>query len=126
MTGSRQLEGVISKDRHVVLARDLRHRQTDVEATVWRSLRRSQLGVRFRRQHPIAGYIVDFYCAEARLAIELDGGGHAAVGQLRYDRVRTELLERIGVKLLRFWDTDIPQNLDGVLATILNEVQRRR
>ena len=104
----------------------LRRRQTDAEALLWRHLRRVQLGVRFRRQHPIAGYIVDFYCDEARLAVELDGGGHAELGQWRYDRVRTELLERIGVKLLRFWNTDVLGNTDGVLETIFKEVLSRR
>ena len=69
---------------------------------------------------------MDFYCAEARLAVEVDGGGHAAIAQTRYDRVRTELLEHIGVKLLRFWNIEVLQNLDGVLTTILDEVQRRR
>ncbi len=106
--------------------RDLRRSQTDAEKLLWRNLRRSQLDVKFRRQHPIAGYIVDFYCHEAQLAVELDGGGHATLDQSRYDRVRTELLECIGVKLLRFWNTEVFENLDGVLTTILNEVQRRR
>ena len=97
-----------------------------MELTLWRRLRRSQIGVKFRRQHPIAGYIVDFYCEEARLAVELDGGGHAAVGQFRYDRVRTELLGRVGVRLLRFWNTDVMENLDGVLTTISEELAVRR
>jgi very-short-patch-repair endonuclease len=106
--------------------RDLRRRQTDAERLLWRNLRRLQLEVKFRRQHPIAGYIVDFYCAEAQLAVELDGGGHAGLDQARYDRVRAELLECIGVKLLRFWNNEVFDNLDGVLETILKEVLTRR
>ena len=115
-----------STRRDVAFARELRRRQTDAESLLWRHLRSTQLGARFRRQHPIARYVIDFYCDEARLAIEVDGGGHAELEQLRYDRMRTELLDRIGVKLLRFWNTDVLGNVDGVLETILKEVLRRR
>ena len=77
------------------------------------------MGVKFRRQHPAEGYIADFYCLEARLVVELDGGGHAEESQERYDAERTVALERAGIRVLRFWNTDVLQNAEGVLEMIL-------
>ena len=82
-------------------------------------LRNRQLvGMKFRRQHPIGPYIVDFYCHEARLAIELDGSGHQDEDQADYDRIRSTELESKGVKVMRFWNQDVTDNLDGVLEAI--------
>ncbi len=106
-------------------ARDLRKRQTDAERLLWRRLRaRTLSSLKFRRQHPIGRYIVDFYCEQAGVAVEIDGGGHADEGQKRYDRRRTESLRRRQVRLLRFWNTDVLLNPDGVLERILEEVKR--
>jgi len=77
------------------------------------------MGVKFRRQHPVEGYIVDFYCLEARLVVELDGGGHVEESQARYDAERTLALERAGIRVLRFWNPDVLQNVGGVLEMIL-------
>ena len=105
-------------------ARALRKAQTDAEALLWRSLRRRNLmGVKFRRQHPVEGFIADFYCGEARLIVELDGGGHAEGEQVRRDDQRTRVLERAGIRVLRFWNTDVLQNLDGVMQVILGAVR---
>jgi len=75
-------------------------------------------GFKFRRQQPLGGYILDFYCHEASLAIELDGGGHAEEQQIEYDRVRSEVLAGVGITVLRFWNHDVLQNSDDVLASI--------
>jgi len=99
-------------------ARELRQRQTDCETLLWRELRgRRFAGIKFRRQFPIGGYVVDFFCVGARVAIELDGGQHA-VGQSYEDR-RGRALEDAGVRILRFWNSEVLQNLDGVLEVIL-------
>ena len=104
-------------------ARDLRRRQTDCEALLWRELRGRRFeGIKFRRQFPIDGYIVDFFCIRARLAIELDGGQHAT-GQ-SYDERRQHALEQAGVRVLRFWNSELLQNLEGVLIVILDAVRR--
>ncbi len=66
---------------------------------------------------------MDFFCEEAGLAIELDGGGHAGEAQIVYDLRRTTRLEELGVRVLRFWNTDVLQNLDGVVARILEAVR---
>ena len=109
--------------RRVERARELRKRTTNAEALLWRSLRSRRFGrLKFRRQHPVGGYVLDFYCDEARLAIELDGGQHAMEKQSAVDEARTEELAKRGIRVLRFWSNDILQNLDGVLMRISEAV----
>lgn len=103
--------------------RQLRTSQTPAEVKLWTCLRNRQLfGLKFRRQHPIGKFIVDFYCHEANLAIELDGGGHTDSAQVKYDKERTESLEAEGVKVLRFWNTDVFKNLKGVIEAIAEAI----
>jgi very-short-patch-repair endonuclease len=97
-------------------ARALRNNLTDAEQKLWQKLRAQQLDVKFRRQHPIAQYVVDFVFLQEKLIIEPDGGQHAA--QLMYDRERTVLLESLGYRVLRFWNNEVFENFDGVLASI--------
>ena len=98
-------------------ARRLRRTQTDVERLLWSHLRCRQLhGMKFCRQHPVAGYIVDFCCPEQRLVIELDGGQHMV--QQAADTTRTHDLERQGYRVLRFWNNEIIANLEGVWMRI--------
>jgi very-short-patch-repair endonuclease len=100
-------------------ARALRRAGTDAETKLWYYLRDRRLfGVRFRRQKIIGPRIVDFYCAEASLVIEVDGGGHADPLQAERDVSRTEELERRGLRVLRFWNTEVLSNIEGVLITI--------
>ena len=101
-------------------ARLLREKATEPERILWRHLRnRNFAGYKFRRQHPLDGYVLDFYCPSAKLAIELDGGGHNyRTGQIR-DRTRSEFLARHGVVVLRFWNHQIRQELDSVLRANL-------
>ena len=90
---------------------------TDAERLLWRALRSKQLnGHRFRRQHPIGRFITDFACIEQKMAIELDGGQHQE--QLAYDEQRTASLLAHGWRVLRFWNNDVFDNLDGVLSII--------
>ncbi len=81
-------------------------------------MRRKQLGGRFRRQHPIGPFVLDFYCHEEKLVVELDGGGHAEEGQAEYDAARSQALAREGIRVLRFWNGDVMENVEGVLETI--------
>jgi very-short-patch-repair endonuclease len=98
-------------------ARRLREYQTDVEGKLWSRLRDGQLsGVKFRRQHPIGPFIVDFCCLKKGLIVELDGGQHASRNSA--DERRTEFLEGLGYRVLRFWDNDVLGNFDGVLERI--------
>lgn len=98
-------------------ARRLRREQTDTERTLWRALRSPQLsGLKFRRQHPIGPYIVDFCCLTLKLAIELDGGQHAE--QADADNRRSHDLAQAGYRVLRFWNHEVLMNLEGVLERI--------
>jgi len=98
-------------------ARELRHRTTEAEQKLWALLRNRQLkGRKFRRQHAIANYVVDFYCNESKVAIELDGDFHLETAE--YDNSRTALLNEIGVTVLRFWNDEIINDPARVLQKI--------
>src|ERR1039458_2331373 len=99
--------------------RALRGRATDAERLLWRLLRSRQfLDLKFRRQHPVGPYIVDFYCAHRRLAVELDGGQHFTLEGQAYDRRRTAYLARRGIRVLRFTNRELFENTDGVLEGV--------
>ena len=104
-------------DRLRSFARQLRNEATDAERRLWRQLRGRQLGgCKFRRQHPIAGYIADFVCLEAHLVIELDGGQHAdAVAQ---DKRRTGRIVAEGFRVIRFWNDEVLLRTEDVVAEI--------
>jgi very-short-patch-repair endonuclease len=107
------------KRRNVDRARELRAGMTDAEQKLWRYLRNRQLhGFKFRRQHEIGCYIVDFACADSKLIVELDGGQH--LEQMAYDAHRTRQLKIMGYNLLRFWNNDVLTNTESVLEVILN------
>jgi very-short-patch-repair endonuclease len=98
-------------------ARFLRKNQTDVEQLLWKHLRnRNLFNYKFRRQFPVEPYIADFACLELKLIIELDGGQHA--NQINYDDKRSLFLERLGFKVVRFWNNDVINNTVGVLEAI--------
>jgi very-short-patch-repair endonuclease len=106
------------KRPNVDRARALRCAQTDAERLLWRHLRdRQLLGWKFRRQHEIGVYIADFSCADANLIVELDGGQH--VDHALHDEHRTELLQRMGYRVLRFWNDDVLKATDRVLEQIV-------
>lgn len=106
-------------------AREMRHPQTPAEATLWRALRNRQRGFKFRRQHPIYRFIIDFYCAEAKLLIEVDGESHLETDQAEYDNARTEYLEDLGYKVIRFTNNDVRYNIHAVASEILQIVESR-
>jgi len=100
-------------------SRDFRHPLTPTEAKVWEAVRRRQLGFKFRRQHPIDRFIVDFYCAEAKLVIEIDGDSHAEADQASYDSARTRWLEERGYRVIRFTAAQVGEDLAGVVRPSL-------
>src|SRR5438552_2432962 len=104
-----------------LLSKRLRRTQTDAERKLWMRLRDRQLnGLKFRRQQPIGRYIVDFFCPEHRLVIELDGGHHA--DQIQADKRRTEFLTEAGYRVLRFWDHEVLNDTALVLQQIFDTV----
>jgi very-short-patch-repair endonuclease len=101
-------------------AKQLRQNMTDVERKLWRLLRSRQFEhLKFRRQYPIGRYIVDFICVERKIIIELDGGQHA---ENKSDKIRDEWLKAEGYRVLRFWNNEMIENLEGVLQKILMTV----
>jgi very-short-patch-repair endonuclease len=99
--------------------RELRREATIAEKLLWWRLRARQLeGAKFRRQHPVGPYIVDFYCAERGLAVELDGGQHFTDEGKAYDERRTEYLAAQGVRVIRFSNGEIFEELEGVVEAI--------
>lgn len=98
-------------------ARQLRREQTEWEHSLWSRLRRRQLeGFKFRRQHPIGPFFVDFFCSEAKLVIEIDGSQH--VDELADDKRRTDFLSDAGYHVLRFWNHEIRSDIETVLQRI--------
>ena len=99
-------------------ARQLRREQTDAEKKLWLRIRNRQVdGWKFNRQVPNGPYVLDFFCYEASLVVELDGGQHAEV-RAEHDAIRTKYLEQQGFTVLRFWNGDVLQNIEGVLEQV--------
>jgi len=100
-------------------ARTLRWEMTDAEKLLWRHLRMEQIGgYKFRRQHPLGNYIADFICLEAALVLEVDGGQHADSAD--NDAIRTQWLEAKGLHVMRFWNNEVLNNIEGVKLAIWN------
>jgi len=100
-------------------ARNLRKNQTPAEMLLWSKLRSRQLcGFKFRRQHPLDPYVLDFYCSEANLAIEVDGAQHADLENRNLDQLRTAFLRGKGIRVIRFWNDDVLNHLDDVVSEI--------
>ncbi|MCD6413398.1 MAG: endonuclease domain-containing protein, partial [Elusimicrobia bacterium] len=103
--------------------RELRKNMPTPEVVLWQKIRRKQLGIKFRRQFAIGKYILDFYAPGVRLAVEIDGESHfATAGSRDKDKKRDEFLAKRGIKVLRFLNTEVMRNLNGVLQKILEEV----
>jgi very-short-patch-repair endonuclease len=103
-------------------ANSLRLNSTDVERKLWARLRnRNFYNIKFRRQHPIDRYILDFICVEKKIIIELDGGQHNFETHKIKDEIRDNYFIDRGYKILRFWNNEVNENLDGVLTVIANE-----
>ena len=105
-------------------ARELRQKSTEAEQKLWALLRNRKLkGKKFRRQHAIANYVLDFYCHEAKLAIELDGNFRKEADANEYDGTRTSSLNEIGITVLRFWNEEVINHTDKVLQKISGYLQ---
>jgi very-short-patch-repair endonuclease len=116
----------MKKDKSLTgLARKLRARPTDAEAALWSKICNRQLaGAKFRRQQKIENYIVDFVCFEGKLVIEIDGGQYNETSFMEKDTQRTSRLEQKGYRVLRYWNNDVLQNIDGVVYNILEVLNK--
>lgn len=107
------------------LRRELRKHQTKVERVVWNLVRNRQiLGLKFLRQYSVGNYILDFFCPEIRLAIEIDGGQHAEPLNQIVDHERTQYLREQHITVIRFWNNEVLQNTEGVYETIYKTLSR--
>ena len=106
-------------------ARENRQKPTDAEAFLWEKLRNRRLdGFKFRRQHPVKNFILDFYCHEGKLGIELDGSYHAELDQYEYDEGRTFELQELGITILRFSNDDVMYGMEETVDKILSYLKR--
>ena len=104
-------------------ARNLRKNSTTQEQKLWELIRNRKLnGLKFVRQYPIGNYIVDFACRQKKIIIELDGGQHNEDANIVYDTERTKYLENSGYKVIRFWNNEIDNNIEGVYERLLEFV----
>jgi len=112
-------------DKKYILARQLRKSLTPQEIKLWNLLSNKQFyNLSFRRQHPIGEYIVDFVCRSEKLIVELDGGQHNNDENIEYDNKRTKYLESLGFKVLRFWNNDIDNNIEGVIEVLEKHINQ--
>jgi len=105
-----------------ILARDLRKQRILSEVILWKAIKGKALKVEFHRQVPMLSFIVDFYCHEIKLVIEIDGSSHNHDEVIQYDNHRQELIEKYGVTFLRFLDNDVRNNLQNVLDEIAAKI----
>jgi very-short-patch-repair endonuclease len=105
--------------------KQLRNNATQAEKILWYELKNNQLaGRKFRRQHSVGNYILDFYCPEERLAIELDGEHHEEDEQKEYDQKRTEYLDGLKIKVVRFKNTDVIFGRDSIVKKIIGMLKK--
>ena len=112
---------LINNNRSLPFRRELRKNQTAAESFLWNQIRAKRFfELKFKRQYSVGRYVIDFFCPENNIAIEIDGGQHA--DNIDYDNERTEYLNALGIKVLRFWNNDVLNNLDGVLEILRREI----
>ena len=114
----------MARKRLTPIARRLRAEMTDAERLLWSRLRGEQLGAKFTKQFSIGNAVADFACRNAKLIVELDGGQHDRL--VKADAVRTRMIEDHGYSVIRYWDSDVMENLDGVLQDILRNLDIAR
>ena len=107
-------------------SRQLRDNMTDAERHLWARIRMRQIkGYQFYRQKPIGDYIVDFFCPKAKLIIEVDGSQHFVNETIEYDRIREEYVSSLGLRVLRFTNTDVLKHVEGVVERIEEEMNEK-
>ncbi len=120
------MKRIFNQSKQKSIRRTLRQQPIACERILWSKIRNRQLGnYRFKRQYSVGKYIVDFYCAEVKLVIEIDGTTHGTVEEIRYDKFRQEFLEKQGLLVKRYLNIDIKDNLYLVLENILENCKER-
>ena len=112
------MPNIFNQNKQRTLRQYLRNDMPHAEKKLWFYLRKNQLGVKFRRQHGIGSYVVDFFCSERKLVIEIDGNSHFSIEAQQYDDVRNLFMENLGIRVIRFTNQDVLDNCDNVLLCI--------
>jgi 5-methyltetrahydrofolate--homocysteine methyltransferase len=111
--------------KYVIAARELRQEETEAERILWQALRGKRLnGLKFRRQHPYEHFILDFFCVEHQLVVELDGSVHGLPDQIEFDKERTKFLNDHGLHVIRFQNEEVIKNLPNLLQKIIEVTSR--
>jgi len=111
------MKHIVNPKKLLPRRRELRQNQTEAERIFWNRIRDGRFfGLKFKRQYGLGSYILDFYCREKKLAIELDGSQH--IENVDYDNERTKYLNSFGIAVLRFWNNDVMRDMDAVLESI--------
>ena len=113
---------IFNKTEYKQRRQELRHNMTEPEKQLWQILRNSQMGVKFRRQHGIGHYIVDFYCVELKLVIEVDGESHYSEDAKAYDEIRDNFILSLGITTIRLNNDDVIKNIEGVYQYIKQQL----
>ncbi len=113
---------IFNKTEYTARRQTLRNNMTEPEKRLWQILRNQQMGVKFRRQHGIGHYIVDFYCPERKLVIEVDGDSHYTDDAQHYDTVRADFMLALGVTTMRFTNHDVMTNLNHIYQQIAQQL----
>jgi very-short-patch-repair endonuclease len=116
------MNNIFNKTEYKQRRQALRRNLTEPEKRLWQVLRNKQMGEKFRRQHGIGHYIVDFYCPALKLVIEVDGDSHFTEDAQRYDRERNKFMSSLGMTTLRFKNDEVMSNLEGVCQSIQQQI----
>lgn len=116
---------IFNKIEHKPLRRQLRGTLTEPEKRLWQILRNKQMGVKFCRQHGIGNYIVDFYCTELKLVIEVDGDSHFSDDSQAYDKARAHFMLTLGIVTIRVKNNEVMENIEGVYQFLKQQIDLR-
>jgi len=125
-----EITKIFNKTQYKQRRQELRHHLTEPEQRLWQILRNKQMGIKFRRQHGIGHYIVDFYCPELKLIIEVDGDSHFSEEDQAYDKVRDDFMLSLDIMTIRLKNDDVMKNIEGVhqyikqQADLISEMQQ--
>lgn len=106
------------------IRKKLRKSSSQMEGAFWRRVRNNQIGYKFRRQHGIGQYVVDFYCPELQLVIEIDGDSHAEKEHIEYDKAREYFFRKLNLRIIRYYNRDIVNNIEGVFEDLLARIEK--
>lgn len=120
------MDKIFNKTEYTARRQTLRNNMTEPEKRLWQILRNQQMGVKFRRQHGIGHYIVDFYCPEQKLVIEVDGNSHYTDDAQHYDTVRADFMLALGITTMRFTNHDVMTSLDVIYQQITQQLKRQQ